>query len=203
MSVATARAIHTLLTHSKTNMKLSPHHLLCSSVALWRTASAFAPATSGSSTAAAAIRTFTSSSALHAASKMDQSFPTWSFDKHCPSMEWTELVETTLTASSSAAEDKSAVVDNGDLIMIGVYAPAKDDDDDGDKDDKSEEPPVISLTGMAAEIDQNLGGALSDVMADNHKAFQHGATAGATTPTLRVMVNGKVNTCLLCFICLL
>lgn len=79
MSVATARAIHTLLTHSKTNMKLSPHHLLCSSVALWRTASAFAPATSGSSTAAAAaIRTFTSSSALHAASKMDQSFPTWS-----------------------------------------------------------------------------------------------------------------------------
>lgn len=117
-------------------------------------------------------------------------------------MEWTELVETTLTASSSAAEDKSAVVDNGDLIMIGVYAPAKDDDDD-DKDDKSEEPPVISLTGMAAEIDQDLGGALSDVMADNHKAFQHGATAGATTPTLRVMVNGKVNTCLLCFICLL
>ena len=102
------------------------------------------------------------------------------------------MVDTTLTASSSADDfDKSAVVDS-DLIMIGVYAPAKDDDDDDDDKDKSEEPPVISLTGMAAEIDQDLGGALSELMADNHKEFQHGATAGATTPTLRIIVDGKV-----------
>ena len=121
---------------------------------------------------------------------MDQSFPTWSYDKPCQTMEWTELVETTL---SVAAADKAAV-EGSDLVMIGVYAPAKDDEEDDEEDDKEDdkEPPTIALTGMAADIDKDLGGALSELMADNDKDFKHGATAGSTTPTLRVIVDGKV-----------
>lgn len=114
---------------------------------------------------------------------MDQSFPTWSFDKPCQTMEWTELVETTLAV---AAADKAAVA-GSDLIMVGVYAPATDDDDE-EVDDKE---PTVALTGMAADMDKDLGGALSDVMKDNHKDFKLGATAGSTTPTIRVVVDGK------------
>lgn len=105
-------------------------------------------------------------------------------------MEWNEVVDTTL---SVAAADKSAVQDS-DLIMVGVYAPAKDDDEDDDEEEKEEEEPEVSLSGMAKEIDDSLGGALSELMKDNAKEFKHGAQAGSTTPTARVIsADGKVS----------
>ena len=76
--------------------------------------------------------------------------------------------------------------------MIGVYAPAKEDDDDEEEEDKEEEEPTVSLSGIAKEIDDGLGGALTELMKDNAKAFKHGAEAGSTTPTARVIADGKV-----------
>lgn len=168
-------------------MKLHPTLLYsCSSIVLWRAVTAFTPAiaaTPGQSD----VRSLRTSSAV-LASKMDQSFPTWSFDKPCQSMEWNQLVEAGLSVGTA---DKAAVED-ADLVMIGVYAPAKDDEDD-DEEEKEEEEPTVSLNGLAKEIDDSLGGALTELMLDNAKAFKHGAGAGTTTPTARVISDGKVS----------
>jgi len=184
------------------SMKYYPSLLVsCSSVAFWRTASAFVPiaATSSGINQAAVVaatntntgRAFSTTTTLF--SKMDKSFPTWSFDKPCQSMEWTDMLTTKLTVASADTFEA------GDLVLVGVYAPAKNDDDESNDDDKKkeeeeeeEEEPVIALSGMAAELDKRLGGALTEVMTDNHKAFKHGATAGSTTPTVRIVVDGKV-----------
>jgi hypothetical protein len=57
---------------------------------------------------------------------MNQSFPTWSFDKACASMEWTGMSGATLTVeSANTLADISG--DSADLILIGVMAPAKAD----------------------------------------------------------------------------
>ena len=101
-------------------------------------------------------------------------------------MEWNQLVETSLSVGTA---DKAAVED-ADLVMIGVYAPAKEDDDE--EEDKEEEEPTVTLSGIAKEIDESLGGALTELMLDNAKAFKHGAAAGTTTPTARVISDGKV-----------
>jgi hypothetical protein len=152
----------------------------CSSLALWPVATAF-----GSTGRAFATSTFLS------ANKMDQSFPTWSFDKPCSSMAWNELVASTLSVASA---DK-ALAQEADLVVIGVYAPPKDDNEEEEEEDEKEEEKVIpvTLSGMAKEIDDSLGGALSELMKDNAKEFKNGATAGTTTPTARLITaDGKV-----------
>ena len=115
-------------------------------------------------------------------SKKDQSFPTWSFDKPCTSMEWNELVPATLTATADMSS-------NSDLIIVGIYAPASNDEDDED----APEAPVV-LQGAAKAIDETLGGILSEVINDNSKTFKAGASAGSMTPTVRVATpGGKVS----------
>ena len=173
-------------------MKLYPRLLYsCSSLALWRVATAFTAAPTAVVTAKNAdqhhaARHPYSTTSLQA-SKMDQSFETWKFDKPCQNMEWNKLVETEL---SVAAADK-AQVEAADLVVIGVYPPAKDENEDEDEEDKEDEEPTVTLTGMAADIDKDLGGALSEVMKENAKAFKNGASAGSMTPTARVIMDGK------------
>ena len=120
-------------------------------------------------------------------------FETWSFDSHCKSMEWSPLSEAELVVSGEFDADADA-----DLVILGVAAPASDEEDgDGEDDDsssdddkdKEEEPPV--LTGAAKALDEKLGGALTDLMAENAKAFKNGAGVGSTTPTLRVAAAGS------------
>ena len=113
-------------------------------------------------------------------------FETWSFDSHCKSMEWSPLSEAELIVSGEFDEGSDA-----DLVIVGVAAPASDDEDEDEdsSDDKEEEPPV--LTGAAKALDDKLGGALSDLMAENAKAFKNGAGVGSTTPTLRVAIAGS------------
>lgn len=183
-------ALFGIIRSSATTMKLYPSLLYsCSSVALWRAVTAFTPATAAPGQSS--LKSFgTGTSALLMASKMDQSFTTWSFDKPCQSMEWNQLVDATLSVASA---DKAAV-EGADLVMIGVYAPAKDDEDEDAEDDKKEEEePTVTLSGIAKEIDDSLGGALTELMLDNAKDFKHGAEAGSTTPTARVIsADGKV-----------
>jgi hypothetical protein len=154
----------------------------CSSLVLLREASSFGPVVS---------RAFMTSTMLAASSKMDQSFPTWSFDKPCSSMAWNELVPTTLSVASAPSK---ALAQDADLVMIGVYAPAKEDEaDDDEEEDEEEKDIAVTLSGMAKEIDDSLGGALSELMKDNAKEFKNGATAGSTTPTARLITaDGKV-----------
>jgi leucyl aminopeptidase len=127
---------------------------------------------------------------------MDQSFPTWSFDNPCLAMEWTKMTEATLTVES--ADQLADATANANLVVIGVMAPAKDDDDaDSDDEEESDQDVPVTLTGMAAELDQEMGGALSAFLMENSKTFQGGAKMGSTTPTLRLVAadgSGTVST---------
>jgi leucyl aminopeptidase len=118
---------------------------------------------------------------------MDQSFPTWSFDKPCKSMEWSKISNVALTSES----DLSTLEENADLVIIGVTAPAKADDDDDEKSEEKEEPVVLALQGTAKSIDEGLNGALSDLLAETVKSFKNGAKMGSFTPTLRAVGTGS------------
>ena len=119
----------------------------------------------------------TAMTSLSATAKMDQSFPTWRFDEPCKSAEWTDLPEVTMAVTAD-----SAAVDDSDLVLIGVYGPEESDDS---ATEEAESPPIV-LTGAAKEIDEKLGGALTEIAEENSKAFKAGGAPGATTPTLRV-----------------
>jgi leucyl aminopeptidase len=134
-----------------------------------------------------AAPSYTTTSTSMAESKMDQSFPTWSFDKPCKKMEWTDLVDIPLTIG---------LVDDGieeaDLIIVGIMSPAPKEEEDEEEDDNKKEKDVepMDLVGAAKTIDDNLQGALSELLVENSKTFKNGAKIGSTTPTLRV-VGGK------------
>jgi hypothetical protein len=98
-------------------------------------------------------------------------------------MDWCELVPATMSASTDAS-----VVNDADLVIVGIYAPAgKDDDEDEDSDDESSEDEAAAvLTGMAKTLDEKFGGAFTDLMTENAKVFKNGATPGSVLPTLRL-----------------
>jgi hypothetical protein len=148
-------------------------------MAAMRSASAFTSPALRRQVAKQAASYYSSTSTLKS-SKMDQSFPTWSFDKPCLAMEWNELIPATIATSTDMSVDS-------DLVLVGIYGPPESDDDD----DKAEAAPVV-LTGAAKDMDDALGGMLTEVINDNAKTFKCGAKAGATTPTIRVAADGKV-----------
>eukprot|EP00550_Attheya_septentrionalis_P007191 CAMPEP_0198285918 /NCGR_PEP_ID=MMETSP1449-20131203/5147_1 /TAXON_ID=420275 /ORGANISM="Attheya septentrionalis, Strain CCMP2084" /LENGTH=625 /DNA_ID=CAMNT_0043983531 /DNA_START=79 /DNA_END=1956 /DNA_ORIENTATION=- len=132
------------------------------------------------------VAPFSSTSALSMSSDKlgeNKPFTTWSFDKPCGTMDWCELVPATMSASTDAS-----VVNDADLVIVGIYAPAgKDDDEDEDSDDESSEDEAAPvLTGMAKTLDEKFGGAFTDLMTENAKVFKNGATPGSVLPTLRL-----------------
>jgi leucyl aminopeptidase len=149
---------------------------------------------SSSSSLSTTTTTTTTTQLDMSSNKMDQSFVTWSFDEPCKTMSWSSLPSASLKVEAKSDDwDEDA-----DLVFVGVLAPKKDDkeeeevdDDDSQDDDKEEEEPTITLSGGAKDLDDKLGGALSNIMFENAKAFKNGAKAGSTTPTLRVFANGK------------
>jgi hypothetical protein len=130
---------------------------------------------------------FRSISTSRSMSKKDQSFPTWSFDEPCRSMAWTELAPASL-ASSPYSDDWAS---DADIVFVGVFAPKKDEDADSSEEKKDEEL-TVELSGAAKAMDEKLGGALSDFMKEHAKEFKNGAVAGTTTPSLRMLADGKV-----------
>lgn len=101
----------------------------------------------------------------------DRPFETWTFDGPCGAMEWTPSPSVSLTAGPAG----DAAVDDADLVIVGVFAPKKDKDGD----DESDEVEAIAFDGAAKELDEKLGGALTELAADNSKAFQNGGSAGS------------------------
>ena len=120
-------------------------------------------------------------------------FNTWTFDEACQTMEFNRI-----SASSMTLTDDISVIDDSDLVVVGIYGPPKKDDDEDEeekKNDKDEEVPEPILSGKAKQLDEELGGALTEAMMENYKAFKHGGAADATTPTLRIVSSGsKVST---------
>ena len=88
-------------------------------------------------------------------------------------------------------------VEDADLVILGIRAPAADDDEDHEEEDKSkeeEEDEVIEpvLAGLAKELDEGvLAGSLTKAMMDHYKTFQNGAKAGTALPTLNIIVPGQ------------
>lgn len=118
----------------------------------------------------------------------ERPFNTWTFDKHCETMDWTPAPDVSLTAEAAPAEELSRAFDETDLVIVGVFAPAADDD--GEEEEEGEPGPLV-LTGAAQDLDAALGGALTDLAAENAEAFRNGGTAGAVTPAARVHVDGR------------
>jgi len=130
-----------------------------------------------------------SSSELNTLSAAERPFVTWTFDRHCETMDWSPAPAASLSAVSAATAVDGSVGD-ADLVIVGVFAPPAKDDDDGDKDDEKKEMDPIVFNGKAKELDEMLGGALTELASDNSKAFQNGGSAGTLTPAMRVAVPG-------------
>jgi leucyl aminopeptidase len=127
---------------------------------------------------------------MSSSSKMDRSFVTWSFDEPCRTMSWSPMPSVALLAGTKSDNWD----DEADLVFVGVFAPKKEKDKDADENDEEEGEPEdssVTLVGGAKDLDEKLGGALSNLMLENSKAFRNGAKAGSTTPTLRVFKDGK------------
>lgn len=117
----------------------------------------------------------------------ERPFVTWTFDKHCETMGWSPAPAATLSAVSVSAGDGSGSVDDADLVIVGVFAPPAKDDDNADE--KKEIDPIV-FSGKAKELDEALGGALTELAYENSKAFQNGGSAGTLTPAMRVVASG-------------
>eukprot|EP00522_Entomoneis_paludosa_P006074 CAMPEP_0172442352 /NCGR_PEP_ID=MMETSP1065-20121228/2809_1 /TAXON_ID=265537 /ORGANISM="Amphiprora paludosa, Strain CCMP125" /LENGTH=628 /DNA_ID=CAMNT_0013192189 /DNA_START=169 /DNA_END=2055 /DNA_ORIENTATION=- len=134
-----------------------------------------------------------SSSSSDEVSKKDQTFPTWSFDEPCASMEWSSLISAEMTLAPVESADKAL---EADLLVVGIMAPAKPDEEeekDEEEEDEDKEEPTVELVGMAKELEDAMGGdgILSGLIAENNKAFKNGAKAGSTTPVTRIVVGGQ------------
>jgi leucyl aminopeptidase len=175
----------------KTAMKFNRGALsgsLAMALASTRIASAFVPhqlMTTSLAIGQASAITYNSGYTVRSMSKMDQSFKTWSFDEACTTMAWTDVSEASLSVVSKSDNWE----EDADLVVVGVFAPKKDESEDKDKTEH--EDPTVELSGAAKDLDEKLGGALSNVMLENAKAFKNGASAGSVTPTLRLFKDGK------------
>ena len=101
------------------------------------------------------------------------SFPTWTFDNACQTMEWNELHASELSISTNGEDVNKST----DLLIMGIICTPE----------ATDEVSAPSLTGPVKDLDDSLEGALSTAMSDNYKSFKHGAKAGASTPTLRLV----------------
>eukprot|EP00591_Stephanopyxis_turris_P004968 CAMPEP_0195511634 /NCGR_PEP_ID=MMETSP0794_2-20130614/3889_1 /TAXON_ID=515487 /ORGANISM="Stephanopyxis turris, Strain CCMP 815" /LENGTH=573 /DNA_ID=CAMNT_0040639279 /DNA_START=21 /DNA_END=1742 /DNA_ORIENTATION=- len=122
-------------------------------------------------------------------------FGTWSHDEPCDTMEWTVLPGD----DRFSLEITNNVQDfDSDLFFVGIWndeAPKEEEEEEEeeeDGDDEEEEPTILELKGKVKEMNDALGGMLSDVLVENYKEFKNGAVAGATTPVVRVVKDGKV-----------
>lgn len=125
------------------------------------------------------------SSSTSLAMSAERPFNTWTYDKHCETMDWTPAPEVSL----SAAAAEGASVDEADVVIIGVLAPKKDDEDEKEDDEEKEIDPIV-FSGKAKELDEALGGALTELAHDNSKAFLNGSSAGTMTPSMRIQSAG-------------
>ena len=114
----------------------------------------------------------------------DAPFTTWTFDKACDTMEFTDF----LSASVSITSDASSL-DDSDLVILGVYGPEETEDENEDNESKEEEAVAPALEGKLKELDEELDGALTEIMMENSKEFKNGSALGATTPTIRANVS--------------
>lgn len=99
---------------------------------------------------------------------------TWTFDKPCLSMETNELHKAKLSVVAKADLD-------ADLVILGLFGP----------EESSSSSSSSTLTGGVKDLDEQFGGALTDVIAENSKSFKDGSSVGSTTPTLRVVAEKK------------
>jgi len=112
---------------------------------------------------------------------------TWTFDKACQSMEFNEVHKAKISVTDSS--NGVSVVDEDDLIIVGLFAP---DDADADADADDEQGKLdLTLTGKAKDLDEKLDGALKEIIEENVKSFKNGSKVGSTIPALRFIVPGS------------
>ena len=130
----------------------------------------------------------TTSTQLNAAAKNDKPFPSWTFDKPCSSMEWSPLSHVALEVMETSTDFlMSTVLNDADLVMVGITAPSKKEDEEEDEeesDEKKEESPLV-LQGIPKSIDDEVNGVLTEILTESIKSFKNGKKAGSVSPILR------------------
>lgn len=99
-------------------------------------------------------------------------------------MDWTPDSHVKLVVDDDSSD--------ADLVLVGVFAPAKEDDEDEESEEEKELGPLL-LEGKAMELDERLGGMLKELAVENGKEFKNGGEAGGVTPAGRIVDGGKVS----------
>ena len=85
-----------------------------------------------------------STKSSHTESKKDQSSLTWSFDKHCPRIDWNKPANAQLKIQSDLSD-----VEGADLIILGLIAPPTTPENEDDENNKDEVVEPMELSGIA------------------------------------------------------
>lgn len=118
--------------------------------------------------------------------RITPTFPTWTFDKACPRMEWTPLSQVTLTLQPNVETVQDLASAAADLVVLPVLVDASNDNAETTDDKKPKE---LALEGLAATVDETVtAGTLAQVLQEQSKAL---GKASGTSPTTRVVSNGK------------
>jgi len=143
--------------------------------AVFRPGSAAPPAFVGRRTPTTAVRAVSTRGGGGDGDAVASSFPTWTFDGPCRSMEWSPGADFSTSVVPKLGADDAA---SASLLVVGLYGPAEGADG------------ADGLSGAAADVDAETGGALAALLAESVKEFKNGSVAGAATPVLRTFVGG-------------
>lgn len=131
-----------------------------------------------------------SSSSASGSSKLvrgeGNAFPSWTFDKPCDTMEWSKFAGERISLLVSSEDN--FVGQGYDFVIVGVQPPTKTKE--AEEAGEEEEDALISpieLTGKAKEIDESIGGGLSQILTEQVKSFKNGAKLGEFTSIVRVV----------------
>jgi leucyl aminopeptidase len=125
------------------------------------------------------------------------SFPSWSFESHCPEMEWNELSKVQLVVVTPEGERKVVEDDDDtDLVLLGLFVdppvvPAPASSTTPEAEAAPVVPNVAASLGGCPHVTESVSALLQDVLQENHKTM---IKLGSVTPTLRAITTTTTTT---------
>jgi leucyl aminopeptidase len=111
-------------------------------------------------------------------------------------MEWSPLSHIAIEvvgegmSNDNDASPLSKILNDADLLIVGITAPSKDKveeevgDDEEESEETKEESP-LELQGISKQIDNESDGILTEILTETMKSFKNGKKLGTITPMVR------------------